>query len=102
MGKLPMEDKWLSGQALGPGMTRPGLIRCAVVSWPELDNTFGDDPNKFAQLQIDDFFVEGYNRYNELFQALNGKVFLITLRKGQDMTSPTVSRLIPADTKGPA
>lgn len=101
LSKTPMEDKWLSGtEAIGPGLARPGLMRCGVLSWPDLDLSYGEDPNKFAQLQIDDFFIEGYNRYNELIQGLNGDIFLISLRKGQDTTPPTAVPLT-TDSKGP-
>jgi len=96
-----LEKKWLDGQPFSQGQTLAGTVRCAQIGSPLLDNKLAEDCALPGSQRIDEFFVEGYNRYNELIRGGDGKVFIITLKKGTDVTGMSAPPLVPAAAKSP-
>lgn len=96
-----LEKQWLEGQPFSKAATLAGTVRCAQIGAPVLDTKLADDWNLPGSQRIDEFFIEGYNRYNELIRGGSGKVFIITLKKGADMTEMTAPPLVPQNAKSP-
>jgi hypothetical protein len=96
-----LEKQWLEGQPFSKAATLAGTVRCAQIGSPLLDTKLADDWNLPGSQRIDEFFIEGYNRYNELIRGGSGKVFIITLKKGADMTEMTAPRIVPQSAKSP-
>ncbi len=96
-----LEKKWLEGQPFSKGGTLAGSVRCAQIGSPVLDSKLADDCNLPGSQRIDEFFIEGYDRYNELIRGGSGKIFIITLKKGADMTEMTAPPLVAKNAKSP-
>lgn len=96
-----LEKKWLDGQPFSDKRTLSGVIRCVQIGSPVLDSKLAEDCTIPGSQRIDEFMIEGYNRYNELIRGGNGKVFMIALKKGADMTPMTAPSLVRDGAKSP-
>lgn len=96
-----LEKKWLEGEPFSDGQSIPGTIRCAQIGTPPIDDKLVEDFHIYGTQRIDEFFIEGYNRYSELLQGADNKVFIITLKNGNNMTSISAPPIVPAGVKSP-